>query len=278
MKQLYILFLVLFTFSFTYAHEGNILRIDQVKIEGSCEYIQVNFRIENIDEVPLKDVKIELLVNDRSIGSKSYQLFPSDKFSEATIVVSGDHLHSSLSKRNMKILVTEIFAHKNDWGGWHEVDGATANYNDVGDFEIYGDAPWRMKIYDQAQNKHSIPLHILAHDANQILLGLNRPRIEFIDVYLKPSTADNFVDAVNFSGLNEADFDALFTTKSPDKDSIGLQGFESSAVEADAEHTLAFKEFYNENKDFYSTNLDNDFWYFTVNITPSSFTEFSDSD
>ena len=87
MKNLYIISILLLSIFLSHAHEGNILRIDDVEVKGSCEYIQVNFKIENIDEVPLRNVKIDLRVGDEVLQSKSYDLFPSDKFSNESFVI-----------------------------------------------------------------------------------------------------------------------------------------------------------------------------------------------
>ena len=69
------------------------------------------------------------------------------------------------------------------------------------------------KFYDEDQNKVGIPLHILVHDANDILLQLNKPHLEFVDIYLKKSTNSDFGDALNFNSLSAVDFESLFYPK-----------------------------------------------------------------
>lgn len=258
------------------AHEGEILSINNVKIDAHCNHVFFEFEIENVNEILLQDVKIDLVAGNTVLASKTYEKASLSRFSNETFTVPAE-VFKNVDPKTIKIVVSELFGLQKDWGGWHGLDPSVMNYNDVGDFEIYADAPWRMSIYDENNEKRPIPIHMLLHDGNQIWSQVIKPNLEFVDIYVKKSSETDFRN-INFNQLSTTEFDALFSTRSPDADSVGIQSFDASLVQQDAEHTLAFKESYNANKDFYYTNLNNPYWYFTLMLPPSELDDFSDND
>ncbi len=272
----FLLFIFIITSQFLFAHNGELISINNVNIDSHCEFVFFEFELENVNEILLNNVRIELQAKEQVIHSKEYASIPLKKYTDEVFAISVDKF-KNIDPHDLQIVVTEIFDLEKDWGGWHGFDPSTANYNDIGDFEIYADAPWRMGIYDENNNKRPIPIHMLLHDGEQILLQEIKPNLEFIDIYIKKSTESEF-RAINFDQLSSSQFDALITTKSPDADSIGIQSFLNSMAEKDANHTIAFKEKYNANKDFYYTHLNNTFWYFTLMLPPEELSDFTDDD
>ncbi|MCB0502225.1 MAG: T9SS type A sorting domain-containing protein [Bacteroidetes bacterium] len=268
--------LLVFSLGNLHAHEGELLSIRNVKIDAHCSVVHFEFELENVNEILLRDVKLDLMSGNTVLASKHYNEAPLERFSEESFDLSVN-IFQNVDPKTIRIVVSEIFGLQKDWGGWHGIDPSVMNYNDVGDFEIYADAPWRMSIYDDNNEKRSIPIHMLLHDGNQIWSSTLKPNLEFVDVYIKKSTETTF-EALNFNQLSAEEFDALFTSRSPDADSVGIQSFDASMVEQDPNHTLAFKESYNANKDFYYTNLNNPYWYFTLMLPPTYLDDFSDND
>jgi hypothetical protein len=277
MNRTYLLLVLLFVFGTSNAHNGDLLAIKNVKIDGHCNHIEFQFEIENPNKILYQDVKIELSAGDVILASKFYSKFPTDKITSAEFVINADAIES-IDARKIQINVTEIFGLKKDWGGWHGVDPATANYNDVGDFEIFADAPWRMSIYDDAGEKLPVPLLIMARFGKDVLTSLFQLNLEFIDIYVKKSTESDFGAALNFSHLNETDFQSMITSRSPDSTQIGIQSFDLSEVENHASHTFSFNELQHPNQGYSFTKINKEFWFFSMMLEPELLADFSDND
>jgi hypothetical protein len=277
MKRLLLLLLSVLSITRISAHNGELLSINDVKIDGHCNHIVFDFEIENVNKILLQDVKIELSAGDVVLDTKFYDKFPTDKYTNTEFVVSTEAIQN-IDPRKLQINVTEIFGLKKDWGGWHGVDPATANYNDIGDFEIFADAPWRMDIYDEANEKLPIPLLIMARFGKDVLTTINQLNLEFVDIYLKKSTESDFGDALDFSHLNETEFQSMITSRSPDSLQIGLQSFDLSLIENDSEHTFAFNELENVNQGYRFTKIKSEFWFFSMMLSPELLADFTDSD
>jgi len=212
-----------------------------------------------------------------SLASKSYNEFLVDKYTEEAFVLNASEL-VRVDPRDLSINVTRIFGVAMDWGGWHGVDPSVANYNDIGDHEIFADAPWRMKIYDDQDQPFSVPISIIAHDGDQVWLSDRKQKIEFIDVYIKKSTETDFGDAINFSDLSSEDFNSLFKAKSPDRTDLDVQSFDLSLPDSDPDHTFAFRQSYDSNGDYDFTRITHGWWFFTLMLPADELAEFTDDD
>lgn len=262
---------------FSQAHEGELLKIDNVTTDAHCNHVYFHFDIENVEEILLKDIRIDLIANGRSLNSIKVDRFNPNQSIEATIPVSAGLLQG-VPIHAISIQVTRIFDVPKDWGGWHGVDPSVANYNDIGDFEIYADAPWRMTVYDDNDVAQDIPLHLLCHDGNEFFDESRKPFLEYVDVYLKKASEASFGDRLTFADMSSEEFDALFSARSPERIDISIKSFDSSSPISDAGHTIAFRELYNETADFFYTNLKEAWWYTTLNIPAAMLEVYADDD
>ncbi|MCP4122625.1 MAG: T9SS type A sorting domain-containing protein [Bacteroidetes bacterium] len=277
MRKVFTLIGILFFTVNLMAHEGELLTVRNVQVTALNDQVYFQFQIENVDEILLKNVEIELMAGRVSIATKSYDKFSTNRFTNEAFIVPSSKLEQ-LELSDISINVTRIFGVAMDWGGWHGLDPALANYNDVGDHEIFADAPWRMKIYDEEGAALPVPINILAHDGDQVWFSDKKQVIEYIDVYVKKSTETEFGDEVNFSDLSTEDFDELFEAKSPDRTDLDVQSFDLSLPQADADHTLAFRQSYKENGDYYYTRMTHGWWFFTLMLPTEELAGFADTD
>ena len=113
-----ILFLFLIINSVTYfAHRGEFLAINEVQIKETEKSFIYNFKVENINMIEVRDIKIEIVINRKSVFQKYYPVLKADfKFFNESFEIPKSRVNPE--RDYVQIEITEIFRKKDDWGGW----------------------------------------------------------------------------------------------------------------------------------------------------------------
>ncbi len=280
-------FTVLFAFAL-FAHDGNFLAIKNVNISSLGNQIVYDFDIENKLKIPFVDVEIEFLVNGNVIEVIEYANLGEEELYSDRFIIPKKMIN--IDDDVVEIEVAKILGQEYHWASWTNEDDAGENLrqgNNVGSYEIYGDAPYRMKINDASGSANTVPIALILHDGVPLeyILDLNPvtpvfPWLEYVDIYIKKSSESNFGAPITFNDLSDTAFSNLFTTKSVENTVLKQKAFDQSIAEKDANHTIVFKEAYNANLDLNYTNLFYYLWYATINIPSSVLSSkgFTDSD
>ncbi len=127
--------------------------------------------------------------------------------------------------------------------------------------EVFADAPFRMKKYNQQGELTPIPIHIMVHDANG--LGAN-VELMSIDISLKNASDTTFSDIITFDNYSPIIFDTLIKHRSNSAIMPNTQNFNDSYYEASSHHTIKFTRTHNylDGEDYVS--IERKFWYFTI--------------
>ena len=264
-----ILFLTLFISYTSSAHRGNFLAVVNVeRTETDKKYIY-SFDVENINSMEVRDIKIEFLVNSKSVFQKYYPVVKAKHkyFSERfEIPKKWVNPNSDL----IQIEITEIFGKKDDWGGW---DSPTFKQVNTAFSEFIADAPWRMRKTDASGNIRGIPVHMFLHDADEVIA--TSPQIDYINIKLKNVTDNSFGPALTFGGMNSESFENLFSCTSVGDVGLDVRGFSFGDFNASSSYSFDF----DIETDFLGGDyleVSEDFYYFTFTIPADNLTGLSD--
>lgn len=273
MRKFIVLFLITLQTA-AFAHQSKDVHIDKVKVETARFQNIIHFDLQYGSIENLHGVEIELLVDGMVMDFVELQIVSGKTKQEAQIIIP------SYVNIKAKSVVQLKISRINDIEGTWDVVQVPFNpkqYDNVGAYELFADAPWRMDIYDDNNNKNPIPIHFTLHDGD----GFSYPWIQYIDISFKKSTDASFGAPINFNSLSAAQFDALFSSKSTTDASLDRKAFDDSQAVKDANHTIAFREnYYNPwfGSSYYYTSLQNFLWYSTINIPASIISGYLDTD
>ena len=218
----------------------------------------------------VRDIKIEFLVNSKSVFQKYYPVVKAKHkyFSERfEIPKKWVNPNSDL----IQIEITEIFGKKDDWGGW---DSPTFKQVNTAFSEFIADAPWRMKKTDASGNIRGIPVHMFLHDADEVIA--TSPQIDYINIKLKNVTDNSFGPALTFGGMNSESFENLFSCTSVGDVGLDVRGFSFGDFNASSSYSFDF----DIETDFLGGDyleVSEDFYYFTFTIPADNLTGLSDA-
>jgi hypothetical protein len=154
-----------------------------------------------------------------------------------------------------KYLVIALLLISNIVSFAQEKQGNTANA------EIFADAPFRMKKYDDLGNVKAIPIHIFAHDADNFASNI---LLMSIDISIKNAADTNFTNILSFDSLSTNDFEDLLILQSPDNNNLDIQDFSTSAYQKSSNHTIEFIETHDAIDGSDYVEIDSKYWYFTI--------------
>lgn len=261
---LFILFIGLTSF----AHRGTFLAINNVQITETPNTYIYTFEVENIHMVEVRDIKIEFVINRKSVFQKYY---PYLKAESKSFLESFEIPKKWLNPERdfVQIEITEIFGKKQDWGGWDSPNMKAVN-TVASDF--IADAPWRMKKTDGNGDVVGVPVHIFLHDADvneaNPLIGGNQ--VDYIDIKIKNCSDNSFPAPLTYDTLSVSAYNNLFSCLSPQDNVMSIQEFNLNTLTKSPIHTIDF----NFETDFWTSNyylqVIEDFWYCTFTIPPEN--------
>ena len=263
-KQVILLVFTLWFSVSAFAHRGEFASIEHVKIEETPDSYIYDFDFENIKQILLTDVRIELVINSHPVPMQYIKIDtikPEQKFVHGRFQVSKADFN--IEKDVVQIEIVSIFGKWKDWGGWdspnfHENKQSNTLYS-----EFYADAPWRMKKLDNNGNVQSIPVHFFLHDADKVT-GITL-QIDYINIRLKNPSDASFGPVLTYNSMNDANFKALFSCKSPADGGMDIQEFKLNSFSKSNQYTMDF----DESSDLFGDNFvkaEHRYWYFTFNI------------
>ena len=258
-----ILFLFLIINSVTYfAHRGEFLAINEVQIKETEKSFIYNFKVENINMIEVRDIKIEIVINRKSVFQKYYPVLKADfKFFNESFEIPKSRVNPE--RDYVQIEITEIFGKKDDWGGWDSPN----MLRQVNTFasEFYVDAPWRMKKTYNDGTERGIPIHFFLHDADEVL-GFDL-KIDYINIQVKNASGTNFSNVLHYENITDADYRNMFTCKSISDPVLSIKEFDINSFNPAPDKTIVF----DAESDFLDeyVSIDDTYWYFTFNIPPS---------
>ena len=267
--RLFTFIVALFIGLTSFAHRGDFLAIVDVEISETEDNYIYSFNVENINAVEVRKVKIEFVVNSKSVFQKYYPVVKADhKFFSEKFIIPKKWINPEVDL--IQIEITEIFGRKDDWGGW---DSPTFKQSNTPFSEFIADAPWRMKKTDENGSEVGIPVHMFLHDADEVV-GTS-PQIDYINVKVKNVADNSFGSALTYNSLSTADFESLFSTQSQQNNVLGVRGFSQGDLVSSSSYTMDF----NKDSDIFGGDfleISDEFWYFTFTIPPSSLVGLSD--
>jgi len=278
MKKLLLLLFSISTFYiFAHDHHGeNKVVLSDVYLEKQIDRYLISFKIHTLEKRPVDFAKINLVVNRKVIASKNIEYITKEK-KDYQISFEKGIITSDTDQVLLHVVNVDGY-----YGNWRtqpiKIDSlpetSTYQYDNVGAYELFADAPWMMKIYNSSGVKNSVPVLLILHDGD----GVSYPWIQYADIYIKKSTDAAFGTPLTFNGLTNAQFQALFTNKSTADATLNRKAFDQSLAVKDASHTIAFTESTYFFPSFKYTSVQNFLWYATFNIPASSLSTFTDTD
>lgn len=260
--KLLLVFSFIFIVNLTFAHRGNFLAITNVEITENKNSYTYEFDIENINLVELEKVKIEFVINRKSVFQKYYPTIPSTvKFIHDKIDVPKHQIKPGVDL--VQIEITELFGVKDDWGGW-DSPNITKQVNTLYS-EFYVDAPWRMKKTDDQGNLNEIPVHFFLHDAD-LVTGFTL-KIDYINIQLKNASSSTFGPVLTYNNISDNSYRAMFSCASPADGNMSIKAFDINSFSANSSNTMFFDAESDFVDDFVS--VDETYYYFTFNIPAS---------
>ena len=261
--------IILFVSLTSFAHRGDFLAISNVEItETKSSYIY-SFQVENINSVEVREIKIEFVVNSKSVFQKYYPLLKAEhNFFNEQFEVPKKWINPKVDL--VQIEITEIFGKKDDWGGW---DSPTFKQVNTALSEFMADSPWRMKKTDGAGNIQGIPVHMFLHDADEVI-GTS-PQIDYINVKVKNVTDNSFGPVLTYNSMNSNDFENLFSCMAVADGGMNVRGFSYGDISTSTSYTFDF----DIDTDWLGGDyleVSEDFYYFTFTIPPSDLVGLSD--
>jgi hypothetical protein len=276
-------FLQLFLFFITlnlYAHDEKV-QVGNISLTKEKDKYVVNFDIKNHNRKLIKEARLELYINNKLILYKNIQnvskLYSSYQLSFAleNISSASDVIQLRVAKINGENVTTNSLEVP-------QIDTTNKllsplQYDDVGTYELFADAPWRMNINNSSGVKNNIPILLMCHDAD--LIYPLYPYIRYVDISIKKSTDANFGSILTYSGLTNANYQLLFTNKSTANATLNRKSFDQSVPTKSTTHTIEFREvaptFFTN---YYYTPVNKFLWYATFNIPASALSSFTDND
>ncbi|GAB4298356.1 MAG: hypothetical protein Kow0068_22260 [Marinilabiliales bacterium] len=139
--------------------------------------------------------------------------------------------------------------------------------------DIFADAPYRIRKYNNQGGLNSIPVHFFIHDASG--LGSN---VELMNIRIKIKNAEDsvFQDVLTFEDYSDSAFQSLIVCRSPDNADLDIQDFNLSGAMKDSVYTINFTS---DSHTFpYTTFVDitRDYWWFTLMIPPDKIQQYND--
>ena len=242
MKKLLLLLFSISTFYiFAHDHHGeNKVVLSDVYLEKQIDRYLISFKIHTLEKRPVDFAKINLVVNRKVIASKNIEYITNEK-KDYQISFEKGIITSDTDQVLLHVVNVDGY-----YGNWRtqpiKIDSlpetSTYQYDNVGAYELFADAPWMMKIYNSSGVKNSVPVLLILHDGD----GVSYPWIQYADIYIKKSTDAAFGTPLTFNGLTNAQFQALFTNKSTADATLNRKAFDQSLAVKDASHTIAFTE------------------------------------
>lgn len=275
----FLLFFILCFFVFAlkaHDHHENTVVISDVSFSKQTDRYLVSFFVHSEKKKPVEYAKINLIINQKVVASKNIEYITKDN-KDYQISFEKGLITSDTDKIYLHVVNVDGY-----YGNWRTavvnqdrtVVPNPYQYDNVGAYELFADAPWMMKIYSSPGVKNSVPVLLILHDGD----GVSYPWIQYADIYIKKSTDAAFGSPLTFNGLTAAQFQALFSNKSTADATLNRKAFDQSAAVKDANHTIAFTENTNWIPSFKYTSVQNFLWYTTFNIPATSLSAFSDAD
>lgn len=282
MRQL-LLSITLTIISFaSFAHGGEFVSIKNVNIQETQYSYIYQFQFKNIQQRSLSDIKIELVVNFKTVQTleiKSIQNSVLYLDKEFTILKEDIDIENDV----VQIEITEIFGKKQHWASWDSPNltyqkklamsrlrykdqwSSSTKQSNTLYSETYADAPWRMKKTDDNGNLNAIPIHGFIHDAHK-LIGLTL-QLDYVNIKIKNASSSSFGSPLTYNVLTDATFKNMFSATSPNDSQLEIQEFKNSSFISSSSYTMDF----NEDSDIFDDFLEvtEPYWYFTFNIPPS---------
>lgn len=261
--------IILFVSLTSFAHRGNFLAINKVEITETEKSFIYSFEVENINSVEVRDIKIEFVVNSKSIFQKYYPLLKAEhNFFNEEFEVPKKWIDPKVDL--IQIEITEIFGKKDDWGGW---DSPAFKQVNTALSEFMADSPWRMKKTDESGNILGIPVHMFLHDADEVI-GTS-PQIDYINIKVKNVTDNSFGTVLTYNSMNSNDFENLFSCMAVAYAGMDVRGFSFGDFSTSSSYTFDF----DIDTDWLGGDyleVSEDFYYFTFTIPPSALVGLTD--
>ena len=267
--RLFTFIVALFIGLTSYAHRGNFLAVVNVERTETDKTYIYSFDVENINSMEVRDIKIEFLINSKSVFQKYYPVLEAKHkyFSERfEIPKKWVNPNSDL----IQIEISEIFGKKDDWGGW---DSPAFKQVNTAFSEFIADAPWRMRKTDASGNILGIPVHMFLHDADEVIA--TSPQIDYINIKVKNVTDNSFGPVLTFGGMNSTSFENLFSCTSFGDGGLDVRGFSFGDFNTSSSYSFDF----DIDADFLGGDyleVSEDFYYFTFTIPADNLTGLSD--
>lgn len=268
MRLLLTFFVLLGTLS-SFAHRGNFLAINNVEITETKDTYIYEFEVENINMVEVRDIKIEFVVNRKSVFQKYYPVLKAKhkSFTESFEIPKN---RLDIERGYVQIEITEIFGKKDDWGGW-DSPNMLKQVNTLAS-EFYVEAPWRMKRTNSSNAEQDIPLHFFLHDAD-LVTGFTM-KIDYINVYLKSASSGSFGSVLHYENIPDTDYRSMFSCESVADAGLSVKGFDVNSFSPASDKTIVFDAESDWLDEYVS--IDDTYWYFTFNIPASELTALDD--
>lgn len=245
-----------------YAHRGDVLAIENVKVSSSKEHVIYMFDIENIAEKYLFGIQVEIIVNGKSLQSLRFDTISNyPKFRSAYFRLEKREVNPELDKVQIEII--QIFNQKRDWGGW-DSPNRQKQVNTIAS-EFYADAPWRMSKSNASGTDQPVPIHFFLHEAD-LVTGYTL-KIDYINIKVKNASASGFGPVLTYDGVPTSELDTLFTSLSQYNSYLSIKAFDLNSFTATSSRTFDF----DKESDFFDeyVSIDDTYWYFTFNIPPA---------
>lgn len=261
MKFLFTISLLILS-NYLFAHRGNFLAITNVEITESKDSYTYEFDIENINLVELSNIKVEFVINRKSVYQRYYPTIPATvKYVHDKFIIPKTQLNPEVDK--VQIEITELFSTKDDWGGW-DSPNITRQVNTLYS-EFYVDAPWRMKKTDDQGNTNDIPVHFFLHDAD-LVTGFTL-KLDYVNIQIKNASASTFGPVLTYNTIPDADYRAMFSCMSQGDANMSIKQFDINSFSANSSNTM----FFDAESDFLDqyVSVNNKYYFFTFNIPAS---------
>ena len=253
----------------SFAHQGEFLSIENVRITRFESTFRLDFDLRNIQRKHLEDIGVDLVVNDQSLSHLSIEKLKGERtFIPYSFMISAEDL--DLEQDQVEIEITKLFGVHDHWAAW-EYQPTTKQVN-TADSEFYADAPWRMKKLDENGDLQGIPVHFFLHDADEVLLF--NLKIDNINIQLKNATATNYDPVLTYDAWSMQDVQGLFSCMSQADGALDIKEFDLNSFSTSGSQTLDF----DIDSDFIDefVEVNEKYWYFTFTIPPSDLVGYND--
>ena len=261
--------IILFVSLNSFAHRGDFLAINNVEITETEKSYIYSFAVENINSVEVRDIKIEFVVNSKSVFQKYYPLLKAEhNFFNEQFEIPKKWINPKVDL--IQIEITEIFGKRDDWGGW---DGPTFKQVNTLFSEFIADAPWRMRKTDESGDIRGIPVHMFLHDADEVIA--TSPQIDYINIKVKNVTDNSFGPVLTYNSMNSNDYENLFSCMAVADGGLDVRGFSFGDFNSSSSYSFDF----DIDTDFLGGNyleVSEDFYYFTFTIPADNLTGLTD--